>query len=445
MNEETPASPRKEGMLGFIVALWDGLYGFVFRVVPLLLAAAFVLLLLREMRREDIEIAPIQVPAKLAEAGLSADVVALRLLDQVILVQNTVTAERLGQQRLELAGDQPDFNVPIAGLSLRALATLLRSVFGTPSKRITGEIVLEKDQLKLRLRLAGRGLIADIDGVQSDAVDRLLTMAAPEIWRVIQPRLYAWHVAQTEPNQAVVRDKMRALLRAASGDVATENTVRGLMGRSYLREGRARDAFEVAEVMVHNSPEMGAAWYLRGVAQFRLGRIEAALEDYRRAQQLDPRGVWVHVAVAEAYAHSGRLDEALTEIRKALAEQPRDPWALQHEGSILLAMNRAREAMLSVRRGLDQDPNSADLRLLLGRVLLRLGNQAEAAAAFQQAARLAPAMVEPVLDLAALLLATGQEAEVRDALARLLMRGDLSATQRAEAETLMARLPGASR
>ena len=392
MNEETPASPRKEGMLGFIVALWDGLYGFVFRVVPLLLAAAFVLLLLREMRREDIEIAPIQVPAKLAEAGLSADVVALRLLDQVILVQNTVTAERLGQQRLELAGDQPDFNVPIAGLSLRALATLLRSVFGTPSKRITGEIVLEKEQLKLRLRLAGRGLIADIDGVQSDAVDRLLAMAAPEIWRVIQPRLYAWHVAQTEPNQAVVRDKMRALLRAASGDVATENTVRGLMGRSYLREGRARDAFEVAEVMVHNSPEMGAAWYLRGVAQFRLGRIEAALEDYRRAQQLDPRGVWVHVAVAEAYAHSGRLDEALTEIRKALAEQPRDPWALQHEGSILLAMNRAREAMLSVRRGLDQDPNSADLRLLLGRVLLRLGNQAEAAAAFQQAARLAPAM-----------------------------------------------------
>lgn len=445
MSEETPASPRKEGMLGFIVALWDGLYGFVFRVVPLLLAAAFVLLLLREMRREDIEIAPIQVSAKLAEAGLSADVVALRLLDQVILVQNTVTAERLGQQRLELAGDQPDFNVPIAGLSLRALATLLRSVFGTPSKRITGEIVLEKDQLKLRLRLAGRGLIADIDGVQSDAVDRLLAMAAPEIWRVIQPRLYAWHVAQTEPNQAVVRDKMRALLRAASGDVATENTVRGLMGRSYLREGRARDAFEVAEVMVHNSPEMGAAWYLRGVAQFRLGRIEAALEDYRRAQQLDPRGVWVHVAVAEAYAHSGRLDEALTEIRKALAEQPRDPWALQHEGSILLAMNRAREAMLSVRRGLDQDPNSADLRLLLGRVLLRLGNQAEAAAAFQQAARLAPAMVEPVLDLAALLLATGQEAEVRDVLARLLMREDLSPTQRAEAETLMARLPGASR
>jgi tetratricopeptide (TPR) repeat protein len=400
MNEETPASPRKEGMLGFIVALWDGLYGFVFRVVPLLLAAAFVLLLLREMRREDIEIAPIQVPAKLAEAGLSADVVALRLLDQVILVQNTVTAERLGQQRLELAGDQPDFNVPIAGLSLRALATLLRSVFGTPSKRITGEIVLEKDQLKLRLRLAGRGLIADIDGVQSDAVDRLLAMAAPEIWRVIQPRLYAWHVAQTEPNQAVVRDKMRALLRAASGDVATENTVRGLMGRSYLREGRARDAFEVAEVMVQNSPEMGAAWYLRGVAQFRLGRIEAALEDYRRAQQLDPRGVWVHVAVAEAYAYSGRLDEALTEIRKALAEQPRDPWALQHEGSILLAMNRAREA---------------------------------------------PAMVEPVLDLAALLLATGQEAEVRDVLARLLMREDLSATQRAEAEALMARLPGASR
>ncbi|MEY3730582.1 MAG: hypothetical protein RLZZ57_1338 [Pseudomonadota bacterium] len=440
MNEETPASPRKEGMLGFIVALWDGLYGFVFRVVPLLLAAAFVLLLLREMRREDIEIAPIQVPAKLAEAGLSADVVALRLLDQVILVQNTVTAERLGQQRLELAGDQPDFNVPIAGLSLRALATLLRSVFGTPSKRITGEIVLEKDQLKLRLRLAGRGLIADIDGVQSDAVDRLLAMAAPEIWRVIQPRLYAWHVAQTEPDQAVVRDKMRALMRGAGGDVATENTARGLMGRSYLREGRARDAFEVAEIMVQNNPEMGSAWYLRGVAQFRLGRVEAALEDYRRAQQLDPRGVWVHVAVAEAYMQSGRLDDALVEIRKALAEQPRDPWALQHEGNILLAMNRVREAMLSTRRGLDQDPNSAELRLLLGRVLLRFGNQAEAATAFETAARLAPALAEPVLDLAELFISTGKRDEARAVLTQLLRREDLAEAPRAKAMSLLDRL-----
>jgi len=431
--------PRKEGLIGLVVALWDGLYSFVFRVVPLLLAAAFVLLLLREMRRQDIEIAPIQVPTRLAEAGLSPDVVALRLLDQVVLVQNTVTAERLGQQRLELAGDQPDFNVPMAGLSLRALAALLRSVFGTPSRRITGEIVLEKDQLKLRLRLAGHGLIADIDGVAADAVDQLLARAAPEIWRVIQPRLYAWHVAQNEPDQAIVRDRLRALLRSAGGDLATENTARGLMGRSYLREGRARDAFDVAEIMISANPELGAAWYLRGLAQFRLGRVEAALEDYRRAQQLDPRAIWVHVALAEGYSQGGRLDEALGEIRKALALQPRDPWALFHEGQVLLAMNRTREAMLATRRGLDQDSNNADLRLLLGRVWLKLGNPTEAISAFEKAARLAPAMVEPVLDLAEVLISTGKNTEARDALTKLLTREDLPDAQRARAEALMAR------
>ena len=439
MNEEAKTPPRKEGMLGFVVALWDGLYGFVFRVVPLLLAAAFVWLLLREMRREDIEIAPIQVPVRLAEAGLSPDVVALRLLDQVVLVQNTVTAERLGQQRLELAGDQPDFNVPIAGLSLRALATLLRSVFGKPSRRITGEIVLERGELKLRLRLAGYGLIADIDGIALEAVDQLLARAAPEIWRVIQPRLYAWHMAQNEPDQAIVRDRLRALLRSAGGDIATETTARGLMGRSYLREGRARDAFDVAEIMINANPDQGAAWYLRGLAQFRMGRVEAALEDYRRAQQLDPRAIWVHVALAEVYVQAGKLDEALSEIRKALVMQPRDPWALLHEGNVLLAMNRTREAMLATRRGLDQDPNSADLRHLLGRIWLKLGNQAEAANAFEQAMRLAPAMAEPVLDLAELRINSGQTIELRDALARLLAREDLPAAQRARAEALLAR------
>ena len=438
MNTEAPASIRKAGMLGFIVSLWDGLYGFVFRVVPLLLAAAFVLLLLREMRREDIEIAPIHVPTRLAEAGLSPDVVALRLLDQVVLVQSTVTAERLVQQRLELAGDQPDFNVPIAGLSLRALATLLRSVFGTPSRRITGEIVLEKEQLKLRLRLAGHGLIADIDGVPADAVDQLLVRAAPEIWRLIQPRLYAWHVAQTEPDEAIVRDRLRALLRSAGGDVATETTARGLIGRSYLREGRARDAFNIAEIMINANPEQGAAWYLRGLAQFRLGRVETAVEDYRRAQQLDPRAIWVHIALAEIFMQAGNLDEALKESRKALADQPLDPWALFHEGNVLLAMNRTREAMLATRRGLAQDPNSADLRHLQGRVWLKLGNQVEAANAFQQAIRLAPAMAEPVLDLAELQLSTGETSEARDALMRLLAREDLPAAQRARAEVLMA-------
>ena len=438
MNKEAPASPSKKGTLGLIVAVWDGFYSFLFRVAPLLLAIAFLLLLLREMRREDIEIAPIQVPVRLAEAGLSPDVVALRLLDQVVLVQNTVTAERLGQQRLELAGDQPDFNVPIAGLSLRALAKLLRSVLGKPSQRITGEIVLEKGELKLRLRLAGQGLVADIDGVPADAVDELLARAAPEIWRVIQPQLYAWHLAQNEPDQAIVRDKLRALLRNADGDVATENTARGLIGRSYLREGRPRDAFEVAEAIIQSSPNLGVAWYLRGLAQFRMGRVEAALEDYRRAQQLDPRAIWVHVALANVFTQAGRLDEALSEIRKALAMQPRDPWALLHEGNILLAMNRTQEAMLAVRRGLEQDPNSAEMRLLLGRVLLRLGNPAEAASAFQQAVRLAPAMADPVLDLAEVLINTGKTTEARTALTALLARGDLPEAQRARAEALMA-------
>jgi cytochrome c-type biogenesis protein CcmH/NrfG len=434
-----PTPPRKQGVFGVVVSLWEGIYSFVFRVAPLLLAAAFLMLLLREMRRDDIEIAPIQVPAKLAESGVSPDVVALRLLDQVVLVQNTLTAERLGLQRLELAGDQPDFNVPIAGLSLRALATLLRSVFDTPSRRISGEIVMEKDHLKLRLRLAGHGVVADIDGAPADSVDQLLARAAPEVWRVIQPRLYAWHMAQTEPDQTVVREKLRALLRNAGGDSATENTARGLIGRSFLREGRAQDAFDIAETMIHADPEQGSAWYLRGLAQFRMGQVDAALEDYRRAQQLDPRAIWVHVALAEVHTHAGRLDDALGEIHKMLAVQPRDPWALLHEGQVLLAMDRPQEALLATRRGLDQDPTSADLHYLLGRVSLRQGNPADAVTAFKQAIRLAPAMAEPALDLAEVLMSTRKKQEARDVLASLLARDNVPAPHRARAEAILAR------
>jgi tetratricopeptide (TPR) repeat protein len=168
--------------------------------------------------------------------------------------------------------------------------------------------------------------------------------------------------------------------------------------------------------------------------------VEAALEDYRRAQQLEPRAVWVHIALAEVFTQAGNLDEALKEIRKALADQPRDPWALFHEGTVLLAMNRTREAMMATRRGLDQDPNSPDLRHLLGRVWLKIGNQAEAANAFQQAMRIAPAMADPVIDLAELLTSMAKRDEARAALTTLLARDDVPEAQRQRAEALMARL-----
>ncbi|MBM3588463.1 MAG: hypothetical protein FJX33_11825 [Alphaproteobacteria bacterium] len=74
-----------------------------------------------------------------------------------------------------------------------------------------------------------------------------------------------------------MRDKLRALLRSAGGGAATKTTARGLMGRSYLREGRARDAFDIADTVINANPEQGAVWYLRSLAQFRLGRVEAAL------------------------------------------------------------------------------------------------------------------------------------------------------------------------
>ena len=139
--------------------LWAGFQSALFAVVPAVILLLLMALVVREIHQDTIEVAPIQVPARLAETGLTAEVVALRLLDQIAAAERVVTSERVVRPNVELVGQKPDFNVPIAGISLRALADIARNLLGIAPRRVSGEIILDEDKLKLRLRLAGHGQI----------------------------------------------------------------------------------------------------------------------------------------------------------------------------------------------------------------------------------------------------------------------------------------------
>jgi hypothetical protein len=350
--------------------LWAGFQAALWAVAPVIILLVMIILVIREIHQDTIEVAPIQVPASLAETGLTPEVVALRLLDQIAAAERVVTSERVVRPHVELVGQKPDFNVPIAGISLRSLADIARNLLGIAPRRVSGEIILNENKLKLRLRLAGQGQIADIGGFAPNQVDELLAAGAPEVWRFVFPKLYAWHLAQSLGVETEVRERLTRMLLLDGLDADAESTVRALIGRSFLRSGRGEEAYALFSALIAKKPQDGGFIYGRGRAQFLMGRLDEAMQDYARARQLDPAAFWIHTGVAQVIRARGDYAKALEEIDKGLTLRSDDPTAMTEKGEIMLRLGRNQEALKLVQDALVYDRFSPAAHLLLGRLRL---------------------------------------------------------------------------
>lgn len=354
--EDPPTPPR-----GPVRRVWDAALGawrllntLAVTVAPLLLGAVAVVLVLREAARQPIEVASLSVPGALGETGLTGDVVALRLMDAIQAASRAVHAETMHRPAAELEGTQPDLALPGGGVSLRSMAGLVRGLLGWPERRLTGEIVAAGDQLRLRLRLAGHGVVTEIEGPAAAGADALLARAAPEVWRAVSPRLFAWMLAQSDAPQEQIRDRLALLRRHA--DAETDATITYLTARSLVASGRAREALEMLDALAGARPSYAAAHYGRAQALRALGRGEAALTAQRQGMALDPGSSWAHLVSATLLRELGRHEEALAAARRAQDLDEDDRPGLVEEAMALREMARLPEAAAAARRAVALDP-----------------------------------------------------------------------------------------
>ena len=428
MSEEQKTPPAEEatgkkGLISRLVKLWTKVQAVLFTVMPVIIGLVLIGLIIREVNQDSIEVAPIQVPARLAATGLTAEVVALRLLDQIAAAERIVTSERVVRPHVELTGQKPDFTVPVAGISLRSLADIARNILGIAPRRVSGEIIQEDDNIRLRLRIAGHGQIADIGGFGINQVDALLAAGAPEVWRIIFPKLYAWHLAQTLGVETEVRERLSRMLLLDAKDPDVQRTVRALIGRSFIRSGRGQDAYEIFDALVASHPKDDAYLYGRGRAQTLLGRLDAAMEDFERARQLDPTAFWVHTGIAQVMRARREFAKALEEIDKGLTLRPDDPTGLTEKAEIMLGLGRSQEAFKLVQDALIYDPYSPGAHFLLGRLRLAQYDFKGALEAMTEATRRAPTFMDARLGLAEVFLLSGRPADAEASLRMALSLG----------------------
>jgi tetratricopeptide (TPR) repeat protein len=388
----------------FRVALFYGL--------PALVVATPFYLLAQEMRELGIEVEPISVPTALPERGLTADVVARHLADQIDLVRRATLADHTDRRPAELSARTPRFEPPAPRVSLQNLATVLRDLIGRPRRRMTADVVLLPDgRYSLRVYLNDAGQVARVDNFTADTIDEQLALAAPQVWRAVSPRLYAWWLVGHEDRPDALQAALIQLAREVTNDPQTSSTVAMLRARTMLRSGKPQEANALLADLTTRSADYSPGWAMRAMALAELRRGAEALEMMSRARTLDGGYAWSSKTAARLYLRLGRPDDALTEIRVARRLDPMDGDAMVIEVGTLLAIRRTEEALSAARAGAERAPTHPGMQDALANALSASNRPDLALAAVDRELATFPPTIGSLVLRARLLLTLGRFAD----------------------------------
>jgi len=143
------------------------------------------------------------------------------------------------------------------------------------------------------------------------------------------------------------------------------------------------------------------------------GQLEAAIAEWMKALELDPRDANLHNYIGAALMQEGKFDEAILHLQKALESHPDADEAHSNMGLALMQERRIAEATAHLQKALDINPANARAHFNLGYALYAAGKIPQSLAEWRIGLRIQPDVV-PVLNQAAWVLATCPEASVRN-------------------------------
>jgi len=151
---------------------------------------------------------------------------------------------------------------------------------------------------------------------------------------------------------------------------------------------------------------------------------DKAIQEYRRALELNPSLDEARNQLALVYGHVGLLDEALTEVEKAISTNPSNTVARFRIGEIFLFHGKDEEALTALRN-VPKDTNPALVGHQIVLALFNLGRKEEASATIEQFLRDYPEDNRGLFtSLQAILAASaGQESVAEDKIKSAIEKG----------------------
>jgi tetratricopeptide (TPR) repeat protein len=386
-----------------------------------LLVAAFMMfvaLLWLGLRQETTRIEEIAVPDSVDQRGYDSAIAARRLRDELVEFEDAAVTNFAGLQKAAAAaeqepekdkkiavsgdkgaappasaslsleaqsraktsysvkGDLTEAVVPSTGLSVDAIAGLIRSLIPESIRasirkdphRITGEVSETDEGLWLHLRYDDHPIYNSAKPSQN--MEELFSDAVPNVLRAIGPHLAIYHsdnstdalklavqilknefqpkipheliqqnvanivasigphafvVAQTDPQAALKLVESIIAELPAGANAAPLHALKGALNRKYPRIALAN-----YDKAIDLDPNEAAVLVDRGLAYIEDKQYDNAIADLKKASELDANNAKTHYNLGAAFLYNSQIDEAAQAFSEAIALDPES--AVFHSG-----------------------------------------------------------------------------------------------------------------
>ena len=180
-----------------------------------------------------------------------------------------------------------------------------------------------------------------------------------------------------------IADDENTFIRVGGLDGETENASKGEATPINLRfqqgvealqqrDGvRAQELFQ--QVLASDAKYPGAHFNLAAAYQLQ-GRIEDALLNYHKEEEIVAEDERPYEAAAQLESFLGRRDEAIGDWRRLIKADPKNHEAPLHLSDLLIREEKTQDAVQVLKAALDLSPESLSLQLELGRAYLASGD-----------------------------------------------------------------------
>lgn len=194
-----------------------------------------------------------------------------------------------------------------------------------------------------------------------------------------------------------------------------QSTFRKRLVSVYLRNNQKSEAAALLETLFQADPkdkEILAARASLRAASGQTAEIDAAIAEFTKLVDADPKSVPYRYDLAYALRMRGRDDDAYTQLLKAIESNPNHLPSLEELAGISIQRARAQDAGMYASRALAINPKSPRTRLIFTAALALVGKSADARQEINSLLREYPNLREAHLQLALLNI---QEKRFREA------------------------------
>lgn len=267
-----------------LILLRNALIAFSVLVIVTVIAVACY----REAYRQTLTIAAFDVPERLAERGITGQVIAKALFDELIKRRDLVTTLEKGELKGAWAENRSDVAIPEAKFTLQSVFRYLRYMTGNEIA-VDGEFILDGDEVTMKARVSGK---------------------APTI---VKGKLSNWEALTGDLALGVLDVTQPAVVAAYLGIKA--ETPEDLVALSKrLRQMSAQDPKLSGAVM-------SVAYDAYGNALRRQGKIDEAVLAFNQAMALDPNNGVAVISAASAHGSQRNYDESVKLYQRAQTMQ----------------------------------------------------------------------------------------------------------------------------